>query len=295
MRHPHCCLAAAFVLAHAVAASAQIKFGNDFDAALENAKKDKKLVLVHFTQMKSPACIKMIRTVFSDPQIADFAAKKFIAVKASADEAKGAKVFQQYGVRITPTIIVLDPQGIELSHADQMDLQTFSNFLTSAVELKSALDALAKVKKENTAGLAAALRKIGEIEAVAARQVLREHAENDKLPESVRRAALEGLSKQKDSAGDFVPFLGEKSQGLRTMAFNIVKAAGLQAMPALLDGLDGFTPEMRVNCFILASALTMNAKLSKDANFWRTSSSEDRQPVIKAWKDWYEKNKPPEM
>jgi len=292
MRQAQWPAAVAFLLAHAVACSAQIKFGNDFNAALENAKKDKKLVLVHFTQMKSPGCITMIKTVFSNPQIADFASQKFIAVRASADEEKGIKVFQTYKVNITPTVLILDPQGLELLHEEALNAKDFARFLTTGVELQSALDALAKVRKDSPAALAAALKKVAEVNGVRARKVLREHAENDKLPESVRFTALEGLSRQKDAIGDLIPFLGEKSQRLRTTAFNLVKEAGAPAMPALLDGLDGYTPEQRVSCYALASALTMNPKISKDANFWRTGSAEDRQAAIKVWKDWYDKNKP---
>jgi hypothetical protein len=159
------------------------------------------------------------------------------------------------------------------------------------VASQSGLESLAKVRKDSPAALAAALKKVAEVNGVRSRKVLREHAENDKLPESVRLTALEGLSRQKEAIGDLVPFLGEKNQRLRTMAFNLVKEAGAPAMPALLDGLDGYTPEQRVNCFVLASALTKNAKISKDANFWRTSGAEDRDVAIKTWKDWYEKNK----
>src|SRR5580700_358239 len=114
MRQASWLAAVAFLLAHAVACSAQIKFGNDFNAALENAKKDKKLVLVHFTQMKSPGCITMIKTVFSNPQIADFASQKFIAVRASADDDNGFKVFRTYKVDTVPTVLILDQQGQEL-------------------------------------------------------------------------------------------------------------------------------------------------------------------------------------
>jgi thioredoxin-related protein len=269
-----------------------IKFGDDFDASLEKAKKDNKLVLVHFTQAKSPACMKMIMNVFSQPQIAEFAGKKFVAVKVSASELKGAKVFQQFSVSITPTILILDPQGQELSHEEYMEAAAFSKFLETAVEMQTALAALAKVKKENPGALAAGLKKISAFEGVRVKKVLREHAENEEMSDAVRRVALEGFSRQKNALGDLVPFLGQKSPALRTTAFNALKEAGEGALPALLDGLDGYSPEQRANCFILASSLTTkSAKIAHDANFWRTGSAEDREKALKGWKEWWEKNK----
>ncbi len=292
MRQAPWLAALAFVLAHAVACSAQINFGKDFDAALEKAKKDKKPVLVHFTKMNSPGCLQLIKMVFSNPQIADFVSQKFVAVRASADDEKGRKVFETYKIDTVPTVLILDQQGQELLHEQYLNANDFGKFLTTGLEIQSALDALARVKKDSPAALVAALKKVGEVKGVRSRKILREYAENDKLHDSVRSTALEGLATQKDAIGDLVPFLGEKSQRLRTVAFNLLKTAGAPALPALLDGLDGYTPEQRASCFALASALTMNAKISKDANFWRTGSAEDRQAAVKAWKDWYEKNKP---
>jgi hypothetical protein len=294
MRQSHWLAAVAFVLAHTIAAPAQIKYGTDYEAGLEKAKKDKKPMLLHFTRSKLPDNLtRAIKSVDNNPQVGEYAAQNFISVKVLSDDMKGQKVFAQFKIDTIPTILVLDQQGRELLH-DQisMDPAAVLGYLQKGVDVQRALDALEKVKSNNTAALAAALQSVGELQGVRTRVVLREHAENDKLSDAVRRAALEGLSKQKDAIVDLVPFLGEKSQKLRTMAFNLVKEAGEPAMPALLDGLDGYTPEQRVNCFVLASAVTKNPKISKDANFWRTGSAEDRDAAIKAWKDSYEKTKP---
>jgi hypothetical protein len=267
-----------------------IKFGTDYDAGLEKAKKDHKLVLVHFTQKGSPGCAQLIKDVFSQPAIGQYADKNFVAVKAAADEKSGAKAFQLYSVNIVPTVMILDADGQEIARDNNMTAAAFGKFLESAVDSQAGFDALAKVKKDSPAALAAALKKIAAYQSVKAKKVLREHAENENLSEGVRRVALEGLAGQKEVLGDLVPFLG-KSQALKTTAFNALKAAGPEALPALLDGLDGYAADLRVNCFTLAAALTKNPKISKDANFWRTGSAEDREKALKAWKEWYEKNK----
>ena len=267
-----------------------IKFGTDFEAGLATAKKDGKLVLIHFTQKNSPGCVMMIKNVFSDPEIAQTAAKKFVSLKASLEEEKGRKMFQTYGVNRTPTVLVLDPKGLELVQENNLELGAFAAFLETAMNLNGALEALSKTKKENPAALAANLKKVAAVESKRTKKVLLEHADNEDMPESARRVALDGLSKFKEAAGDIVPYLSNKNQSLRTIAFNALKTMGTSAVPALLDGLDGYSPEQRVACFTLAYPHTKkNPKITKDAAFWRTGKAEEREPAMKAWKEWWDK------
>jgi len=270
----------------------QVRFLDNYDSVLETAKKDNKLVLIHFTQKGSPACVRLNKEVFSRAEVGQAAAKKFIAVKVSGDQDKGSKVFQQFGVNLTPTIMILDPQGQELVQDHILDAAAFVNFLDTAVALNTALEQLGKLKKESSASIVAALKKVSAVEGPRSKKVLREYAENEMMSESARRTALEGLSKQKEPAADLVPFLGNKIQSLRTIAFSSLKAIGPDAVTALLDGLDAYSPEQRASCYTLAAPHTKNAKLSKDANFWRTGAPEARVAALKAWKEWWDKNKP---
>ena len=282
-----------FVVGAALPAVADgIRFGSDYDAGLQTAQKDNKLILVHFTQKASPACVTMAKQVFSNADAGQLAAKKFVALKVSGDDDKGNKIFQQFAVRTTPTVIILDPHGEELVQENFLEAPEFISFMELAISLNSALESLGKVKKDNSVGMSAALKKIGAIDSKRSVRVLREHAENENLPESVRRTALEGLGKQKEVAGELVPFLSQKSQVLRTSAYNSLKAMGADAVTALIKGLDGYSPELRVSCYTLAAAHTKNAKISKDAAFWRTGATETREAAIKVWKEWWEKNKP---
>jgi thioredoxin-related protein len=270
----------------------QVRFLDNYDNALETAKKDNKLVLLHFTQKGSPTCVRLNKEVFSRAEVGQAAAKKFIAVKVSGDQDKGSKVFQQLGVNVTPTIMILDPQGQELVQDHFLEAAAFVNFLETAVALNTALEQLGKLKKESSAGIVAALKKVSAVEGPRSKKVLREYAENEMMSESVRRTALEGLSKQKEPAADLVPFLGNKIQSLRTIAFSSLKAIGPDAVSALLDGLDAYSPEQRASCYTLAAPHAKNAKLSKDAAFWRTGAPEARVAALKAWKEWWDKNKP---
>lgn len=274
------------------AAAEGIHFLDNYESALETAKKDGKLVLLHFTRKGSQGSAQMTKEVFSRADVGQAAAKKFIAVKVSADQDKGLKVFQQFNVDTIPTILVLDPQGQELLQNHLFNATEFLNFLETAVAMNSALEQLGKLKKESSAGIVAALKKISAVEGPRSKKVLREYAENEMMSESVRRTALEGLSKQSEPSADLVPFLGNKASSLRTIAFNALKAMGPDAVTALIDGLDAYSPEQRVSCFTLAAPHTKNAKLSKDATFWRTGAAEARVAAMKTWKEWWDKNKP---
>ncbi len=290
---PARCLSAAVacvVLLPASLFAQGLKFSSEFEPGVDKAKKESKLVIVHFTQKNSPGCAMLIKNVFNNVD-GTALSKKYYALRVAAEDEKGNQTFQKYGVNTTPTVMILDPSGEELVYATVPNLNEFNAMLNNATELHAGLEALAKAKNSPTA-TAAALKKIGGVASKRSQKILREHAENDSYSEAVRRVALEGMGKQKDVASDLVDFLDNKSLPMRTMAFNQLKAMGPTAMPALLDGLNGTNADQRSNCFALAYPHTKNAKIARDANFWKTAKSEQRVEARKAWQDWWEKNKP---
>ncbi len=268
-----------------------IKFGTDFDAGLQQAKSDNKLVILHFTQKTSKDCVKMTKEVFSNPEIGKMAAKKFVAVRLSIEQEKANKLFGKFSVTTVPTVMVVDANGLPLLEENYLNAEQFAAFLETAANLQATVESLAKIKKGNSAALIAALKKITAISSKRSKKVLLEHAENEELPESIRRVALDGVTKQPEPAGELVPFLGEKSQAMRTIAVNALKTIGAPAMPALLEGLGAFSPDQRASCFTLAYPHTKIAKVTKDAAFWKTAKAETREEAIKVWKEWWEKHK----
>jgi thioredoxin-related protein len=103
------------------AAKAEL-WGDNFEAAKTQAKKEGKDILIDFTGSDWCGwCIKLKKEVFSTPEFEAAAPKKFVLVEAdfprnkaklSADvQAQNNKLQQQFGVQGFPTIYLLDGEG----------------------------------------------------------------------------------------------------------------------------------------------------------------------------------------
>lgn len=91
--------------------SAQVKFVDlDFAEALEQAKKEHKLVFVDFRADWCKPCVEMEQTTFQDSSLGTFMAPHFIAIKFDVDKFSGPDLRNRYSVNSYPTILVIDPQ-----------------------------------------------------------------------------------------------------------------------------------------------------------------------------------------
>jgi thioredoxin-related protein len=109
-----CCLAALLVASAARAAD----WSEDYAAAVTQAKKEHKLLLLDFTG--SDWCIwckRIDAEVFATTKFKDFADQKLVLVKldyprehpqADAIKAQNAKLLEKYGVTGFPTLVVLN-------------------------------------------------------------------------------------------------------------------------------------------------------------------------------------------
>lgn len=119
-------------------------WGTDLDKALEQAKKDKKSVLVEFTGSDwCPPCIAMRKNVFSKKEFVEAASKNFILVELDfpkGDEAvkkKNDPLATKYKIEGFPTVILLDSTGKEFTRFFASEHPTTEKFLAY---LKMALD-----------------------------------------------------------------------------------------------------------------------------------------------------------
>lgn len=119
-------LAAFTVGAAAMVSSAFSKelegWSTDLEKALEQAKKEKKSVLVEFTGSDwCPPCIAMRKSVFSKKEFVEAASKKFILVELDfpkGDEALKAKnqpYAEKFKIEGFPTVILLNSEGKEFT------------------------------------------------------------------------------------------------------------------------------------------------------------------------------------
>src|SRR5258706_11888321 len=103
-------------LALNLGASAAVNWGQDYDAALVTAKKDKKLVMVDLYTDWCGWCKKLDKDTYSDKDVAAKLAKDFIAVKVNPEKSqRDAKLSRDFGTTGYPHIVFVDADGKKVS------------------------------------------------------------------------------------------------------------------------------------------------------------------------------------
>lgn len=108
----------------------------DYDAALEQAKKENKSVLLEFTGSDwCPPCKLMAKNVFTKKEFIDTASKDFILVKLDFPRAdkelakKNKPLAEKYEIRGYPTIVLADASGKEFTRTVGAKYQSVPDFL----------------------------------------------------------------------------------------------------------------------------------------------------------------------
>lgn len=121
----------------------------DLKKAFEQAKKEKKQVLVEFTGSDwCPPCIAMRKNVFSKKEFVEKASKDYVLVELdfpNGDKAlkeKNEPYAKQYKIEGFPTVILMDPEGKEFTRFFASEYPKTDDFLK---HLKDALDKKDKV------------------------------------------------------------------------------------------------------------------------------------------------------
>ncbi|HEU4677871.1 MAG TPA: thioredoxin family protein [Terrimicrobiaceae bacterium] len=106
-----------------VPARAAEKWETDYSAALEQAAKQNKMVLLDFTGSDWCGwCVKLQKETFSKPEFKKFAEDSLVLVeldfprgKPQSDELKkqNEELAKKFGIEGFPTLVLLDPQGKE--------------------------------------------------------------------------------------------------------------------------------------------------------------------------------------
>ncbi len=135
----------AAVSSHAFATTPE-GWSTDVKAAIAQAKKEKKAVLVEFTGSDwCPPCIMMRKNVFSKKEFVDAASKNYVLVEVDVPKgdkelaAKNTIVAEEYKIEGFPTVILLNGDGKEFSRffaAEHPKLEEFLAAIDKKLETK---------------------------------------------------------------------------------------------------------------------------------------------------------------
>lgn len=95
--------------AHVEAPASSIAWRSDFDAALAEARRTGRPVLVDFTASWCPPCIAMKHEVWPDPEVERAVADGYVPVAVDID--RNTAVADRFGVDAIPTVFVVDASG----------------------------------------------------------------------------------------------------------------------------------------------------------------------------------------
>ncbi len=106
---------------------------HDYHKALDQAKKENKIVMVMISQPNCPTCQYMDDVAFETESLSDYVENFFVPLKLSLAKAK-ALGFKAYG---TPTFYFLDANGSKITRA-LVGGATAKTFLAKLQEIRSA-------------------------------------------------------------------------------------------------------------------------------------------------------------
>ncbi len=90
-----------------------------FEQILSKSRALNKPIFLIFGATWCAPCKLMEENVFTDPSVADYFNKHFIAYKADADSDPNGKLLRlSYNISIYPTLLFLDPDGNELQRVE---------------------------------------------------------------------------------------------------------------------------------------------------------------------------------
>ena len=89
---------------------ADLNWADDYESALEQAKEEKKIVMVMFTLTECHVCKVMKKSVYTDPEVMAYVEKYFVPVELNLDIAD-KEGFAVFG---TPTFYFLTSEGKQI-------------------------------------------------------------------------------------------------------------------------------------------------------------------------------------
>jgi len=109
-------IALASFLAWSAAAVAEVHWSQNYDTALEKAKKENKLVILDLYTDWCGWCKKLDKDTYANKDVADKLTKDFVAVKLNPEKSpKAAKLARDFGTGGFPHIVFVNADGKKVS------------------------------------------------------------------------------------------------------------------------------------------------------------------------------------
>ncbi len=109
---------AVFTFAQKNAFETGIKFlHEDWNAAMEQAQREQKLIFMDAYTTWCGPCKKMNRETFPDSAVGAFFNKHFVSLKMDMEKGDGERLASTYGIMAFPTLLFIDPQGAAVHRA----------------------------------------------------------------------------------------------------------------------------------------------------------------------------------
>jgi thiol:disulfide interchange protein len=106
----------------------------DLEAALKQAKAEKKPVFIDFYAIWCAPCKVLDESVFRDWDVADYMNKNVISLKVDVDKAAGRALKEKLWVSPLPTLLFINPNGDEIARKEgTLSIEDFKKLMKTAV------------------------------------------------------------------------------------------------------------------------------------------------------------------